>query len=78
MSYPHYFIRLNPDERRQMLIKLSQYAVKGQHSQRRRLQAIYFSDKGETFEQISKRLNVSYRTVQRWISFYHRKGLNGF
>ncbi|MEW6026247.1 MAG: helix-turn-helix domain-containing protein [Planctomycetota bacterium] len=75
MPYPHKFIKLTLEEKKQIKIKLKKLEVLGKSGKRKRLIALCLSDKGETFRFISWYLNVSYRTVKRWISDYRENGL---
>ncbi|MEW6027398.1 MAG: helix-turn-helix domain-containing protein [Planctomycetota bacterium] len=78
MPFPHYFIKLSDNEREEVSRKLQNYSITNRHVKRRRLQSIWFSNQRLTEEQISKRLKVTCRTVQRWFRLYRQKGLNGF
>jgi len=74
MPYPHQFIKLTPEEKKQIKIELKKLEVLGKSGKRKRLMAFCLSDKGETFRFISWYLDVSYRTVKRWISNYRQNG----
>ena len=78
MAYPHYFIKLSDAERKEVSRKLQGYSVSNKHQRRRRLQSIWFSNQGMTIGQISKRLEINYRTIPKWFYLYRQKGINGF
>lgn len=78
MPYPHQFIKLTDEEEKLIKSKLIEYTVKKQYKKHNRIQALWLSGHGWTFEAISRHERVSYRTVKRWISRYRQKGLNAF
>ncbi|MFH0888294.1 MAG: helix-turn-helix domain-containing protein [Planctomycetota bacterium] len=78
MSYPHTYIKLTEEERKGVSAELKRLAIIGKDKERKRLQVVWLSDSGLTFEQIARRLGKSYRTVQRWVSKYRKEGLKAF
>lgn len=76
MPYPRQFIKLTEPQRRELKDELKQLAIANKHRIRRRLQAIYYSDKGKTFRQISNILDVSYWSVKMWVSIYQKGGFD--
>ena len=77
MPYPHKFIKLTFKERVDIRLKLEELYAQGKKRECKRLETIYFSDKGITYRKICKTLDVSYRSVKGWISTYKKSGLNG-
>lgn len=59
-------------------LELQNLAANGQYRKRKRLQAVWLSHSGLTYQQISKRLEVSYRIVKQWLSTYRKKGIEPF
>ena len=78
MPYPHTFIILTPEERKDISFWLERYVLTGQYKKRRRLQVIYLSDQKIEFARIAKRLNCSYNTVRWNIYLYKKQGLKPF
>ena len=78
MPYPHQFIKLTPEEKKQVSFWLERYVVTGQHKKRRRLQVLWLSDEGLTYESISQRIGLSYQRVRELIYLYRKAGLNSF
>ena len=78
MPFPHKFIKLTDEERKRISRELQAMALKGQSRKRKRLQAVWLSDSGLTYEQICQRLDTSYWAVQLWITTYQKLGLDGF
>ncbi|MEW6027520.1 MAG: helix-turn-helix domain-containing protein [Planctomycetota bacterium] len=78
MPFPHRFIKLADEERRRISRELERLAQQGDFRRRKRLQAVYLSNSGLTYDRIAERLKVSYWSVQLWISTYQKLGLNGF
>ncbi|MBI4711977.1 MAG: helix-turn-helix domain-containing protein [Planctomycetes bacterium] len=76
MPYPYQFIKLTEAQRRELKDELKRLAIANKHRIRRRLQAIYYSDKGKTFKQISNILDVSYRSVKMWVHTYRQGGFD--
>ncbi|MBI4712590.1 MAG: helix-turn-helix domain-containing protein [Planctomycetes bacterium] len=78
MPYPHVYIKLTPEERGKITRELKRLLLAGQHKKRKPLQALWLSDQQKTFEDISRSLGVTYRTMQRWIARYRKSGIGGF
>jgi len=78
MPYQHRFIKLAEEERKRISRELERFAIRGEHRKRKRLQAVWLSDSGLTYQQISKRLDVTYQSVKMWISAYRKSGLDEF
>ena len=78
MPYPHAYIKLTEEERQRISRELQTMAQRGQHRRRKRLQAIWLSDSGLTYQEISKRLDVTYQSVKMWISAYRKVGWDNF
>lgn len=78
MPFPHKFIKLTPEQKKQVEQALKHFAITGQYKKHRRLQFVYLSNERLTFQQISKRLGVSYRMVQKWYLKYRQKELGAF
>ncbi|MFH1229905.1 MAG: helix-turn-helix domain-containing protein [Planctomycetota bacterium] len=78
MPYPHAFITLTPQERKQVSFWLEQYSLTGQYQKRRRLQVLYLSDQKIEFERIARRLKYHYNTVRWNIYLYRKQGLKPF
>ncbi|MFH1226638.1 MAG: helix-turn-helix domain-containing protein [Planctomycetota bacterium] len=78
MPFPHAFIKLTDDERKRISRELQTMALKGQNRKRKRLQAVWLSDKGHTFKQISTMLDVTYQSVKTWVSLYRQVGLDEY
>lgn len=78
MPYPHTFINLSPEEKSKISRELERMAIKGEHRKRKRLQGVWLSNSGLTYQEISKRLAVTYQSVKMWISAYKKLGLDGF
>ena len=77
MPHPNTFIKLTGQERILLNREVSRLASTGKIRACRRLQAIYLSDRGHTYQEICKSLGVSYRSVKGWISLYRKQGING-
>jgi len=75
MPYPHTYIKLTDEERKRVSVELQRLTIIGKDKERKRLQAVWLSDCGLTFEQIARRFGKSYRTVQRWVSKYRKERL---
>jgi len=73
----HSFIKLTPEQAKELGTFLaggySKYGLRA----RRRAQAIWFSNKGKTVEQIAQRFNKSKRSIWKWFKAYQEKGLDG-
>lgn len=78
MPYPHTFITLTAEERKQVSFWLERYAVSHQYQKRKRLQILYLSDQKIEFARIAKRLNYHYDTVRWNIYLYRKQGLKPF
>ena len=78
MPFPHVFIKLTDEERKQISRELQAMALKGQWRRRNRLQAVWLSDKGHTFKQINTILNVTYQSVKMWVALYQKVGLDEY
>jgi hypothetical protein len=78
MPFPHTFIKLTADERKQVSAELQRLAVAGQWRKRKPLQALHLSDQGRTFDQIAEYLKITYRVVQMWFARYKKEGVTGF
>jgi len=78
MPYPHQFIKLTDEEEKLIARELQTFSIKGQSKKRRRLQSVWLSDSGLTYQEISKRLGVSYRSVKQWLSNYRKRGIEPF
>lgn len=77
MSYPHTYIKLTAKERPEVINWLNKLARAHRIQARKRVQAIYFSDRGKTIGKIAKDLEVSERSVRRWFARYRKKGIRG-
>jgi len=77
MPYPHQFIKLTFKERVDLRLKSEELYKQGKKRECKRLQAIYFSDKGLTYKQLCKTVGASYRSIKGWISTYRKRGLDG-
>jgi hypothetical protein len=78
MSYPHKFIKLTEQERKRIEAELRRCAMQGKLRERKRLQVIYLSGQGKTFQEIQALLaKASYRSIKRWVSAYLKSGLDG-
>ncbi|HLD36192.1 MAG TPA: helix-turn-helix domain-containing protein [Planctomycetota bacterium] len=64
MPYPHQFIKLTGPERILLNREITRLASTGKIRACRRLQAIYLSDRGHTYQEICESLDVSYRSVK--------------
>ena len=77
MGRPYSFVKLTPEQAKELSLFLaggySQYGLRA----RIRAQVIWFSYKGETVEQISRRFNKSKRSIWKWFKLYQAKGLAG-
>ncbi|MBI4712738.1 MAG: helix-turn-helix domain-containing protein [Planctomycetes bacterium] len=78
MSYPHTYIKLTPEEKKQIETEIQRLTYARQWKKRKPLQALYLSDQHKTYQNIANYLVVSYRMVQKWMSRYRKQGLNGF
>ncbi|MEW6027325.1 MAG: helix-turn-helix domain-containing protein [Planctomycetota bacterium] len=78
MPYPHTYIKLSPEEKSRISRELEQMALKGKHRKRKRLQAVWLSNSGLTYEEISQRLDVTYQSVKMWILAYKKLGIDEF
>ena len=58
--------------------KLKELIIAGKFRARKKLQAIYLSDQGRTFQDIARRCGCTYRTVQNWMREYRVKGFADF
>ena len=71
------FIKLTPEQANELSIFLaggySKYGLRA----RLRAQVIWFSYKGESVEQISRRFRKSKRSIWKWFKAYQQKGLEG-
>ena len=71
------FIKLTPEQAKELGTFLaggySQYGLRA----RIRAQAIWFSHKGQTVEQLSRRFRKSKRSIWKWFKAYQAKGLDG-
>jgi len=77
MTRPYSFIKLTSEQAKELSIFLAGgFAPYGLRA-RLRAQAIWFSHKGETVEQISRRFNKSKRSIWKWFKLYQQKGLEG-
>jgi hypothetical protein len=76
MPYPHKFIRLSREERWLVSAHLQQLAREGKDRERNRLQVIFLSNERLTFQQIMKRLDMCYRTVQNCVYIWKKQGLS--
>ncbi len=74
---PNSFIKLTLEQANELNTFLgggySHYGLRARH----RAQAIWFSHKGETVAQISRRLNISQRSIWKWFKTYRTKGVTG-
>ena len=78
MSYPHQYIKLSEEEQKRITRELQNFAIKWKFRKRRRLQAVWLSHSGLTYQEISKRLGITYRSVKQWLSTYRKKGIEPF
>ncbi|MFH1231179.1 MAG: helix-turn-helix domain-containing protein [Planctomycetota bacterium] len=78
MPYPHTYITLTPEEKKQIKDELQRLAALKKWNKRKPLQALHLSDQKKPFQDIANYLDVTHRTVQRWIAKYREKGLDGF
>ncbi|HLD35436.1 MAG TPA: helix-turn-helix domain-containing protein [Planctomycetota bacterium] len=77
MPHPNTFIKLTGPERILLNREVTRLASTGKIRACRRLQAIYLSDRGHTYKEICKSLDVSYRSVKGWVALYRKQGING-
>jgi transposase len=77
MARPNFFIKLTPEQTKELDTFLaggySEYGLRA----RIRAQVIWFSHKGETVEQLSRRCGKSKRSIWKWFKIYQQKGLEG-
>jgi CRP-like cAMP-binding protein len=78
MPYPHYFVKLTPDEKKRIAKEIERLTLLRQWKKRKPLQALYLSNERKPFRDIAKYLGVSYRTVKRWVYRYKKSGLDCF
>lgn len=78
MPYPHTFITLTPEEKKQIKDEMQRLTYLKQWKKRKPLQALYLSDQKKPFQDIANYLKVTHRTIQRWIAKYRKEGLNAF
>lgn len=78
MSYPHAYITLTPEEKKQIKDELQRLALLKKWKKRKPIQALYLSDQKKPFQDIANYLDVTHRTVQRWIAKYRKEGPDGF
>ena len=74
MGQRHVYMELGAEEAAQLreFIKNA-----GNHRERTRAQAIWFSSQGQTVEQLSSLLSVTERAVWKWFDAYSKRGLEG-
>ncbi len=77
MPHPPVFIKLTGQERILLNREVARLASTGKIRACRRLQAIYLSDRGHTYQEICKSLDVSYASVKNWVAIYRKQGING-
>jgi len=77
MPYPHKFIKLTFKERVNIRLKLEELYKQGKKRECKRLETIYWSDKGLPFKDICEAIKVSYRSVKGWVSAYQKNGMDG-
>jgi transposase len=77
MVRPYSFIKLAPEQAKELDLFLrggySRYGLRA----RRRAQAVRFSQQGITITQIARWLKVSKRSIWNWLKTYQEKGLDG-
>ena len=78
MPYPHTYIKLTPEEKKQIKDEIQRLTYLKQWKKRKPLQALYLSDQKKPFQDIANYLKVTHRTVQRWIAKYRKEGLDNF
>ncbi|MFH0887624.1 MAG: helix-turn-helix domain-containing protein [Planctomycetota bacterium] len=78
MPYPHTYIKLTPEEKKQIKDELQRLTYLKQWKKRHPLQALYLSDQKKPFQDIANYLDVSYMSVRRWVYKYRKFGLNTF
>ncbi|MFH0888148.1 MAG: helix-turn-helix domain-containing protein [Planctomycetota bacterium] len=78
MPYPHTYITLTPEEKKQIKNELQRLTYLKQWKKRHPLQTLYLSDQKKPFQDIANYLKVTHRTIQRWIARYRKEGLNTF
>ncbi|MBI4712073.1 MAG: helix-turn-helix domain-containing protein [Planctomycetes bacterium] len=78
MPYPHRYIKLTDDQRRQVKWKLQELLMAGKSRARTKLQAIWLSDRGDTFSGIARHSGRTYRTIQNWMRRYRAMGFDAF
>ncbi|MFA5795257.1 MAG: helix-turn-helix domain-containing protein [Candidatus Brocadiia bacterium] len=78
MPYPHKFVKLTDQERKEVESALKELLHRRESKKRRRLQIIYWSDQGSSYDSIAKSLYFSYATVRRWIYRWQKEGIKPF
>ena len=77
MVRPYSFIKLTPEQTKELSVFLSGgYSRYGLRA-RRRGQVVWFSYQGMTVDQIAQRLQVCKASVWKWLKAYQQKGLAG-
>lgn len=74
MEKRHVFMQLSRDETVRLRVFIKETPSSRVH---RRAQAIWFSCRGETVQQIAQLLAVSERSVWNWFAAYRKHGLKG-
>ena len=78
MPYPHTYIKLTPEEKKQIKDELQRLTYLQQWKKRKPLQSLYLSDQKKPFQDIANYLGVSYSSVRQWVYRYRKSGLNTF
>jgi len=79
MPRPHAYVTLPPEDKIWIEQEIKRIRMIDQSSKKMRpLQALWLSNKKYMYKAISLHLNVSYRTVTRWIRRYRKAGLGAF
>ena len=77
MSRKPSFIRLSKEAISEIESAMRVAAKEGRLRYRRRLQIIWFSNKGCSVQEIAGRFNISQQTVWKYRRIYKEKGLDG-
>ncbi|MFH0888750.1 MAG: helix-turn-helix domain-containing protein [Planctomycetota bacterium] len=78
MPYPHYFVKLTPEEKKRIAKEIERLTLLRQWKKRKPLQTLYLSDQKKTFRDIANYLGKSFTTIRRWVYRYRKDGLEDF
>lgn len=78
MPYPHYFIKLTPEEEKRIEKEIERLTLLRKWEKRKPLQALYLSNEKKILKDIAKYLKVDYSTVRNWFRRFRKQGLDGF